>query len=85
MAHDRDVAGIRCLEVLELLSAYLDDEVSADDRARVEAHLRGCDWCERFGGRFSGVVAALRRELREPEPLGADVAQRLAAALGIDT
>jgi hypothetical protein len=43
----------------------------------VVEHLRGCDWCEKFGGRFSEVIGSLRRELRDPMPLKRDVAARL--------
>ena len=32
-------------QVVELLSAYIDDEVSADERATVEAHLATCSAC----------------------------------------
>ena len=44
MKIDREkvVAGISCGEVLDRLSAYIDGELSADERARMEAHLRGC-------------------------------------------
>src|SRR5512143_3282142 len=31
--------------VTDQLSAYLDNRLSAGDRARVDAHLRGCDQC----------------------------------------
>lgn len=67
--------------MLERLSDYLDGELGPDERARVEAHVRGCDVCERFGGRFSRIVGGLRRALAAPEPLSADVAERLAARL----
>jgi anti-sigma factor RsiW len=73
----RVVAGIRCIEVLELLSDYLDGDVSAGDRKRVEDHLRECDQCERFGGQMSAIVKSLREVLREPEPLGERIAGRL--------
>ena len=63
MAHDREVAGIRCGRVLELLSDYQDGELSPEDVTRVEGHLRGCDWCERFGRDFSTAVGRLRRQL----------------------
>lgn len=33
--------------ITDQLSAYLDNRLSAGDRARVEAHLRGCDQCRR--------------------------------------
>ena len=78
---NRIVAGIRCIEVLGMLSDYLDSEVSPEDRARIEDHLRGCDQCERFGGRMSSIVKSLRETLKEPEPLDDAVAQRLRARL----
>jgi len=78
---DRMVAGLRCQEVLERLSEYLDGELSAPEVARVEAHVRGCDWCERFGGQFAESVALLKRELGAPEPLETARAQRLHQAI----
>jgi hypothetical protein len=33
--------------ITDQLSAYLDNRLSAGDRARVEAHLRGCEQCRR--------------------------------------
>lgn len=77
MAEDREVAGIRCMGVLERLSEYLDGEVPLELRAQIEAHLVGCDWCSRFGGHFSGVVDRLRTELRDAQSLDAPVAERL--------
>lgn len=74
---DREVAGIRCREVLERLSAYLDGELSAREAARIEAHLQGCDRCARFGGAFGEVVAELRRRLGPAEPLAEGVVARL--------
>lgn len=67
-AHDRSVAGIRCTEVLADLSDYFDGELAAGRRGQIEAHLAGCDWCERFGGDFSAVITALRRELATEPP-----------------
>ncbi len=40
-------------DVEEMLSALIDDELSAADRARVEGHLRGCARCR-------GELASLR-------------------------
>ncbi len=34
-----------CAKVDELLSGYLDDELTQKDRQRVDVHLRGCDRC----------------------------------------
>lgn len=74
---NRVVAGIRCIEVLGLLSDFLDGEVSQEDRSRIEGHLLGCDQCERFGGKMSSVVSALRKALKEPEPLDEAISNRL--------
>lgn len=79
MPTDREVAGIRCGEVLALLPAFLDGELEDGTRTMVQAHLAGCDWCERFGGSYAGVVQALRRESAAP-PAG--LADRLRARLG---
>ena len=76
-AHDREVAGIRCTEVLERLSEYLDGQLDDAEVARIDRHLQGCTWCERFGGRFAAAIAGLRLHLRDAEPLQPIVRQRL--------
>lgn len=83
MAHDRDVGGIRCMGVLAHLSDYLEGDLDPSIRGRVDAHLRGCDWCARFGGEMAAVVAGLRDELAAPAPVDAEVSARLRAALGL--
>ena len=76
-AHDRSVAGIRCTEVLDDLSDCLDGELSADRVRQIEAHLEGCDWCERFGGDFADAIARLRARLAPPPEPPPDVHERL--------
>lgn len=80
---DREVAGVRCREVLAELSAHLDGELAPERVRQLEAHVRGCDWCERFGGRFSGVVTRFREALAEPAPLPQGVGARLRARLDV--
>jgi len=60
MAHEREVAGIRCMEVLARLPDFLDGELTRDASERIEAHLRGCTWCEQFGGAYGAMIAELR-------------------------
>ncbi len=60
IATDREVAGLRCSQVLELLGEFIDGELDEPRRRAVEAHVAGCDVCERFGGRFAAMVRAVR-------------------------
>lgn len=60
MKGEREVAGLRCSEVLEALGDYLDGALSASRKATIDAHLSGCDICERFGGEYASVVQALK-------------------------
>lgn len=77
MAHDRRVAGIRCHEVLERLEDYVSGDLEDDLRQKVDRHLAGCDWCERFGGEYVGMVEELRRGLAQDAMLGKDEARAL--------
>lgn len=81
MAHEKTVAGLRCSQVLERLSDYLDGDLTPAQVAEVEAHLRGCDVCERFGGRFGTAVGELRRKLGAAPPLDAEQSARLWQAI----
>jgi len=77
MLHEREVAGLRCSEVLARLSDYLDGDLGPAEVERVRAHLRGCDACEHFGGAMASIVGALRRQIGAAEPVADDVAARL--------
>ncbi len=50
---------LRCDEVCERLSEYLDGELTADDGVRVAAHLVRCDACDRFARELAAIVGAL--------------------------
>lgn len=77
----REVAGLTCSQVMEALSAFVDGDVPADLRARIEGHVAACQLCERFGSDFVRLLEQMRRQLAAPEPLPDDVAARLRAAL----
>ncbi|HMV65454.1 MAG TPA: zf-HC2 domain-containing protein [Myxococcota bacterium] len=75
MDGERLVGGLRCLEVLDRLAEYVDGDLAPAERARVEAHLVGCDACARFGGAYADLVAVLRQRLASDPP--DDVSRRL--------
>lgn len=64
MAIGEELAGLRCDEMLEALADYVDGELPAERRAKVEAHVAACPRCARFGGMYGAVVARLRAQLR---------------------
>jgi anti-sigma factor RsiW len=39
---------LTCREVVEIVSDYLEDALSPEDRARFEAHLGVCDGCTSY-------------------------------------
>lgn len=96
MQGERTIGGLRCSEVLADLTEYLDGRLDAETRMRIEAHVGGCTNCERFGGSFGKVVAAIRAKLatgtaspgsstpsNEPTSVDdAELAARLIARLG---
>lgn len=81
MAHDRELAGIRCSEILERLSDVLEGSLEPDVARRVQAHLEGCAWCAQFGAEFSAVVGALQSELAGPAEVDGDATAQLVALL----
>jgi anti-sigma factor RsiW len=44
----RRPVGLTCRELVELVTDYLEDGLSAVDRARFEAHLAACDHCSAY-------------------------------------
>ena len=51
--------GIACQELVELVTAYLDDALPPAERARVEAHLAECDDCSAYVAQFVQTLSAL--------------------------
>lgn len=67
MAENQNVGGLFCFEVVAKLSDYIDGELEAGDRGKIERHLSGCDACSQFGGAFGAVVKALREKVKAEE------------------
>jgi len=80
-ASEKTVGGLRCRDVLLHLSSYIDGELSDDERSRIQAHLRGCSVCERFGGRFAATIHDLRSSLGADLATDTDTVRRLSQRL----
>lgn len=53
----RGVPDLTCRELVELVTDYLEDRLSADDRVRFELHLTYCDWCRTYLKQMRQVLA----------------------------
>lgn len=82
MHGEKTVGGLRCGEVLDVLSDYVDGSLDPTVRAKVETHVGGCSHCARFGGSFAVMVEAVRQQLR-PAPSDTNAA-RVMAGLRLD-
>ena len=58
MRLDRELA---CREVVELVTAYLDDALLPDDRERFEEHLVFCDGCQNYLHQMRETIEAAGR------------------------
>jgi len=56
-----------CQQAVELVTDYLEGALSRRQRARFEAHLRGCPHCTEYLAQMRTTIAALGRV--EPEEL----------------
>jgi anti-sigma factor RsiW len=78
---ERIVGGMRCSEVLALLSEYVDGELDTSAVESIEAHLLGCPNCERFGRNFGSMVVSIRAEGQSSPHLQSEAMSRLLAQL----
>ena len=42
------LAHLNCRELVKLVTAYLEDDLSSGERKRFDAHLSGCDGCTTY-------------------------------------
>ena len=45
-----------CIELVELITEYLEGALPEDRRARFEEHLRGCDGCTAYMEQFETTI-----------------------------
>ncbi len=57
-----------CIEVVELMTEYLEGSLSAADRARFEQHMTGCDGCRAYLAQLKTARMLLGRSAIEPVP-----------------
>jgi anti-sigma factor RsiW len=69
---------ITCIELVELITAYLEDALPPADRLRFEQHLVVCEGCSAYLGQMRDTIRATGR-LRE-EDLGDGARQALLRA-----
>ena len=48
---------LRCRQVVELVTAYLEGDLGARDRRRFEAHLAGCPHCTTYVEQMRATLA----------------------------
>jgi anti-sigma factor RsiW len=72
------VKRFTCDELVELLTAYLEDALDQPSRDGVRTHLSYCEGCERYFGQFRATIRALGDQ--PPEKLSAGVRDRLMSA-----
>ena len=70
--------AMACQELVELVTAYLENALSELDRARFEAHIAACDACTRYLEQMRATIRALGRI--PPESLSAEAERELLAA-----
>jgi anti-sigma factor RsiW len=75
MRLDRELT---CAQVVEIVTAYLDDALSAADRERVEEHLVFCDGCSTYLEQIRETIVLTGR--LEPAHIPAALEEKLLAA-----
>jgi anti-sigma factor RsiW len=66
-----NVEPLKCQELVELVTAYLDGALSPTDRNRFEAHLAQCQGCSNYLDQMRQTIALTGRLSEESIPPGA--------------
>ncbi|MFI5282157.1 MAG: anti-sigma factor family protein [Candidatus Dormibacterales bacterium] len=59
---------MKCRQVVELMTEYLEGTLSTDDRVRFEEHIAGCDGCRAYLEQMRRTRQVLGRLAEEPVP-----------------
>jgi anti-sigma factor RsiW len=72
---DPPASDLPCKELVQLVTAYLDDALPADVRAAIDEHLEGCDGCRNVVAQWRTVVSLAGR-LTEADVQDSDELER---------
>ena len=61
----RSEPGLTCVQVVELVTDYLEGGLSEADRARFDAHLSACDGCTNYLDQIRVTIAVVGRVREE--------------------
>ena len=64
MSEKKEKAAMDCKQVSELLTAYLDNEVTPEEREQIEAHLIICQRCRKELEELKSAQKTLRNVLK---------------------
>ena len=70
-----ETQDVRCIELVELITDYLEGALPAAERARFEHHLAGCDDCLAYVDQMRETIGALGR--LPPESLSPEAERKL--------
>ena len=73
--HDH-LPELPCRDFVEVVTAYFDDGLSAEDRRRFEAHLAACEPCDMYMDQIRATIALTGRTPR-PDELPRDLREGL--------
>lgn len=60
--------GLNCIDIVELMTEYIEGTMAPSDRERFEAHLRGCRGCIIYLAQMRETVALAGRITEESIP-----------------
>ena len=61
-------SDLACKELVELITDYLEEALSDEDRARFEGHLVTCGGCKEYLQQMRSVIGLSRQLSEEPLP-----------------
>ena len=75
------MSGTECDELLAEIDRYLDGELPAEEKARIERHMVECGSCFRREGFVREVRDLIRRKCGAAAPMPEDMAERILGAI----